>query len=832
MAGIAALALATNAWADPKDDARRHFGAGLKAAQDGNYEIALQRFLAAQEAWPHPATLYNIAKAYTDLDDLGNALTYYRLFREAAPEHAADVDPVIAVLEARLGQASAGEPAPAEAARGAASGPTSEELARLDAIARELQALTEALQTRTLEEQAAGTPDEEAPAEGPAPPSEDLAPTEFLEEAYERVVVSASRVGQDPLDSPSTVTVLTADDIRLSGVVDLLDLLRRVAGVEVMAPATGHSDIAIRGFQRKMNNKVLILVDGRTTEIDFIGVTFASSIPIQLEEIERIEVIRGPGSAVYGANAVTGVINIITRTPGEGEQVVTASAGSPGIARASAVATGRAGATAWRLSAGVQQHGRWAKELSLERRPDAAVVPFLANDDLGSENLRLDARVDRTLGEWGAISVTAGTSRNRSEFFSFGALANFGLELDHYYARADLFVEDVHLRAFYNGNRGRTGPWLQYPGERSLDGELDNDVIDLEGELPLAFETGAVKHRLLVGGGWRYKAMAFEYLEGGYAETYVENHYKGFANEQATIGRFSAVGSLRIDRHPLIDVSKTISPRGALLLRVLDKTTVRATAGSAFRAPTGIESYMGFDLPSPVDGVFITDYGNQELLPERITTLELGVHDESTYYHQADLVVYYNRVTDLVGLRDVTPAILPFDPRYVGIEAGDTGWVNLDPVYTGLGVEADLELYPVDGVDLFANASVSQVTERAPGAAPVRDGSSSAVKVNLGGSYRTPYRVDLSGWVNWLSPQIWGLRTFDPETLALIAVPEALEARLLASVRIAARPLPDEDVELAFVAWNFTELMGERYREHPQGQPVQARLYGTVSWRF
>ncbi|MEZ4234600.1 MAG: TonB-dependent receptor plug domain-containing protein [Myxococcota bacterium] len=95
-----------------------------------------------------------------------------------------------------------------------------------------------------------------------------MARTEFLGEAYERVVVSASRVGQDPLDSPATVTVLTADDIRLSGVVDLPDLLRRVVGVEIMAPAAGHSEIAIRGFQRKMNNKVLVLIDGRSTGRD------------------------------------------------------------------------------------------------------------------------------------------------------------------------------------------------------------------------------------------------------------------------------------------------------------------------------------------------------------------------------------------------------------------------------------------------------------------------------------------------------------------------------------------------------------------------------------
>src|SRR5688572_10722471 len=70
----------TTALADPKDDARRHFAAGLAAASAGDYEIALQRFLAAQAAYPHPATLYNIARSYSDLNDTANALTYYRLY--------------------------------------------------------------------------------------------------------------------------------------------------------------------------------------------------------------------------------------------------------------------------------------------------------------------------------------------------------------------------------------------------------------------------------------------------------------------------------------------------------------------------------------------------------------------------------------------------------------------------------------------------------------------------------------------------------------------------------------------------------------------------------
>ncbi|MEQ1503277.1 MAG: TonB-dependent receptor, partial [Myxococcota bacterium] len=835
LAGLGLWAIPTVAWADPKDDARRHFAAGLAAAQEGNYEIALQRFLAAQEAYPHPATLYNIAKAYTDLDDLPNALTYYRLFRDAAPDKAADVEPVIAVLEARLGQQQApvavGPAAPVD---GAHLGPTDEELARLDAIAHELGALTEALQHRATEETAAttpapGEPAGTAPTEGAAEGA--LAETAFLEEAYERVVVTSSRVGQDPLDSPATVTVLTADDIRLSGVLDVPDLLRRVVGVDVMSPAAGHSDVAIRGFQRKLNNKVLILVDGRSTYLDFLGITFWGSIPIELEEIERIEVIRGPGSAVYGANAVTGVINIITRTPGEGPQVVTGTVGNLGIGRAAAVATGRDGATSYRISAGIQQHGRWSKEVDLADVPASAVEPYFEDDDTGLEALRMNARVDRQLGSWGAVSVTGGLSNSKSEYFNIGALPNYGITLEHRYLRGDLFIENLHLRTFWNGTTGSTGPWLSYAGERNLDSDLDNDVVDVEVEAPVTFDTGPVSHRFNAGGGWRYKAIRFGYLAGGFDEAYVENHFQVFANEQATIGRVSAVGSLRIDAHPLLPIDQTISPRGALLFRLLDKTSLRATAGSAYRAPTAIESYMQFDLPTPVDGVYIEDFGNRDLTPERVTTVEVGLHDESTYYHQADVAVYLNRVTDLIYLDDVTLGLEPYDPVSGGIEIGNTGWVNLDPVYTGAGVEAEVELFPTDGLDLYANLSLSQVLETV-GAETNPDKSSSTLKVNAGASYRTPYRTDVSFDLSYLSAQEWGLRTYDPQTLALLVTQAHLDPRLLASARVAVRPFPDEDFELGVTAWNLTELFGDGFQEHPEGQYVTGRLYGSVGWRF
>ncbi len=833
--GLALLGLPAVARADPKDDARRHFGAGLQAAEDGQYEIALQRFLAAQAAYPHPATLYNIAKAYTDLDDLPNALTYYRLYQDASPGSAADVAPIIDVLEARLGQASA--PAdPVGAPASAAAGPTTEELTRLQDIAQELEALTDALKRRAEEEAQLTVADGEAePGAKPEPVGvPELADQSFLEAAYERVVVTASRVGQDPLDSPSTIAVLTADDIRLSGATTVPDLLRRVAGVDAMMLTASHADVSIRGFNRKLNNKVLVLIDGRSTYLDAVGTTFWFAQPIQLEEIERIEVIRGPGSSVYGANAVTGVINIITRTPGEGDQVVTASGGTPGHVRAAAVASGRVENTAYRLSAGIDQVGRWAREYDLGGVDRPAVEPFFEDDTLSSSFLRMNVRVDHTFTEQVAASVSAGISEGRGEFFAIGALPNYYLDGQHNYVRADLVVGSLHLRGFWNSTSGDTGPWIAYVGEpRELDARVDDDVVDLELEAPVRFETGAMSHTLNVGGGWRYKRIGFDYLAGGFDNPFVENHFKGFVNEQAAIGRLGLVGSLRVDAHPLIPVSRTISPRAAVLYRIFDQTSLRATAGTAFRAPNSVESYMQLNLATPADGLFIEDLGDREtLLPERITTFEVGVHDASTYLHTADVVVYVNRVTDLIGLSDVTTAFNVFDPESNGIEVGETGWINQADAFTGVGVEVDGELYPTDGLDVFANVTWMQVFDTTASNSE-RDRSASEWKSNLGLSYRTPYRTDVSVTAHALSAQEWRLRTFDPQTLREVQVPEGVPARFLVSARVAVRPLADRDFEVAGAVWNLASLLsGDGVIEHPEGQPMLGRATASASYRF
>src|SRR5882724_4779476 len=134
----------------------------------------------------------------------------------------------------------------------------------------------------------------------------------FQEEAK---VVTASRIPESRQKAAATTYVVTREDIQASGAQNIWDLLRSVPGVDVMQTRTDQAEVSIRGLNQPLNNRTLILLDGKTVLNGFFDFVTWESIPVTLDQIDRIEVVEGPASAVYGANAVNGVINIITKTP-------------------------------------------------------------------------------------------------------------------------------------------------------------------------------------------------------------------------------------------------------------------------------------------------------------------------------------------------------------------------------------------------------------------------------------------------------------------------------------------------------------------------------------
>lgn len=135
-----------------------------------------------------------------------------------------------------------------------------------------------------------------------------------LEQLVNVQVTSVSKKQTDLFTSPAAIYVITQEDIRRSGLTSIPELLRMVPGLDVARIDATHWAISARGFNAQYSNKLLVLVDGRSVYTPEFGGVYWGVEDMPLEDIDRIEVIRGPGATLWGANAVNGVINIITKS--------------------------------------------------------------------------------------------------------------------------------------------------------------------------------------------------------------------------------------------------------------------------------------------------------------------------------------------------------------------------------------------------------------------------------------------------------------------------------------------------------------------------------------
>jgi iron complex outermembrane receptor protein len=232
-----------------------------------------------------------------------------------------------------------------------------------------------------------------------------------LEELFgEPISASATGSPKRESDVPATMIIITAEDIRRSGARDIPGVLRHVPGVDVLWTSNDHSDVSVRGYNQAFAPRLLVLVDGRQVYADYYGFTPWSTVPVELSAIRQIEVVKGPNSALFGFNAVGGVINIITYDAiNDDVNAVSVSGGTQGLTQGSAVSTFRIGESAGiRLSAGHRSGDDF----------DTALTPAELGVRRGNErnSINLDAGVD--VGDKLRIGLDASYSDARQAEFS------------------------------------------------------------------------------------------------------------------------------------------------------------------------------------------------------------------------------------------------------------------------------------------------------------------------------------------------------------------------------------------------------------------------------
>jgi iron complex outermembrane receptor protein len=233
-----------------------------------------------------------------------------------------------------------------------------------------------------------------------------------LEQLFgEPVTTSATGSPQRSTEAPADMQIISADDIRRSGEVTIPGILQRAAGIDVLNTSVAQSDVNVRGLDQTSSPRLLVLINGRQVYQDHFGMTTWATLPVQLSEIRQIEVVKGPGAALFGFNAVSGVINIITYDPAyDAINVGSVRVGNDGQRQTSLVTTLKLGpAVSVRLSGGGSVQKEWA--------PTGALPPAQSFHDPSSSQANLDMAIQlapktqlRVEGSWSNVQVNPPTS--------------------------------------------------------------------------------------------------------------------------------------------------------------------------------------------------------------------------------------------------------------------------------------------------------------------------------------------------------------------------------------------------------------------------------------
>jgi iron complex outermembrane receptor protein len=659
---------------------------------------------------------------------------------------------------------------------------------------------------------------------------------------YEEQVVTASRgEAQSPLELPNSTAIITEQDIRLSGITKIPELLRRVAGIDIMQMTGGTTEVSMRGFNQRLSNKLLVLVDGRSTFVDYFGATAWESFSIDVDQIERIEVVRGPGSALYGADAFGGVVNIITRAPGTGRNGIRVGFGDHNQAFGSMQVTGRDGDFAYRASAGYTRHPNWTMDYSPSR------VDLDANKrypDVSTELSRIDLRTTRKLGKDISLDVGGGLTRGFLNVINLGGFREWDYSDT---ATGDLTAalqfKKVRTRVFYNYYRwGRVSAAYVYKGQDSYVSPFAANVVDAESVYADQVPLGPTTHQINLGLNYRLRNASAIYT----GRDRTEHHFGIFGQDSVKLTPTTTlVLSGRIDRVPYTGMFEG-SPRTSMLWNPAPRSTVRTSFSTAFRKPTFLEGYAKFPVQPPQGSLSsITDtealerlYGSSgRLRVERVLTAEVGYINQQSDIVDVDVAAYYNRVSDLITLAPPMPLTLSqrkdgeanLDLGTGRYPAQQTGFVNQCVIFHVVGGEAGVRTYPFKGLDLFANYALNMVHEERPGACEIpADQRTSQHKLNAGAQVRTPLGIQGEVTFHYVSDQRWVERDLDSSSGTLVYRTLPLAGYPLVNARVGYRFAGDH-AEVAATAFN---LLGHEHQQHPLGQTVGQRFMGFFRYEF
>jgi len=512
-----------------------------------------------------------------------------------------------------------------------------------------------------------------------------------LNELLELEVTTASRKAEPLQDAPGVMTVLTRADIERYGRRDLFEVLELVVGGyesgNILFP---RNFVGFRGEDAFRANRVLHLINGRPLRRSLDGgYVFPVLRSFPIETIERIEIIRGPGSVLYGSTAYQGVVNIITRTVEAGESETTLSTGGGSFRQVRGqVAASGASSSGLAVTGGVSgvYAGGWQHEHVDQ------------TNTLGSmDRLARDLGTTFQLGYEG-LSINATYAQSQQNLFGDGGLWDTRTLYDHYRLmvdagyRVDVVPDVLELQANVTlnladqvGDEDTPPPLFGVFGETTLSRGFTNDqLLELT-----AFLTPSDRVNALIGGSienqagyWLLGSPDVPGVNIGELSPYSERWGALYGQVDARpIDQLKFVTGLQANKAGNVDWD--VVPRLGAIAHFTDDVGMKLLVGQAFRASYQVERRF------TVGGVLIP---NPDLRPEKITTLD-GQLFAQLGSVSAALTAFQSEQGDLIDLEETQ---------------GQNRQTNVAGTVVSRGVEAEVAVAPSPEVRIFGNVSATR----------------------------------------------------------------------------------------------------------------------------
>jgi iron complex outermembrane recepter protein len=653
-----------------------------------------------------------------------------------------------------------------------------------------------------------------------------------LEQLLDIKVSTVSRTQSTVGASAAAIFVITQEDIRRSGATTIAELFRRVPGMNVARIDNSKWAIGARGFNDRYADMLLVQVDGRTVYNPLFAGVYWDAVVYPLDDIERIEVIRGPGTSMWGANAVNGVINIITKSARDTKGgVLTAGAGNMERGFGSLRYGGKIGDKAWYRLYG-EGFDRLKEEFSTGAINDKWYVA-----DIGS---RLDWEPSPKNALFFDGQFTHARTGNSDLYpqltppFLFRNLEHEDINNGHLLGRLTHTVDqdsNVTLQLYWD-SYGRRSENLRYLLR------WDTYDLDFQHTLPLG-----ERQKITYGFGYRLvdSSLPSSGVDNGFIFTWVPRHrddslFSAFVQDQVVLiqDRLSLLLGTKLEHNDFTGFE--VQPTGRLLWTPTDRQSAWMAVSRGVRTPSILEDSVLLTL-TPVATAPAVVYPrltfNKGFKSEEVVAYEIGYRTQPAVQFSIDTAAFYNDYRNLrIGTFNApTPGpdgtlIVPlvFENRLKGETYGvelaadwrPTDWWRLYGTYTFLEMKlhADRSLQP----EVITAAESNQ-------------GHSPQHQVYLQSSWNVGRSVEFDLMARYVSR----LTGFNPGNLP--GFPDEIKAYASMDARLAWQLL--RNLEISLVGQNLLDNHHAEFSSSPQGQilknplaEIRRSVYGRVKWDF